>query len=89
MRDSERHPGISIHRIAVGGDIMGALFAIGSVLIFVVGVPLGPWFLLGSILLGTVLAVGLYAEGPYGTLVAGNLARLVAHGKTSALAISR
>jgi hypothetical protein len=67
MRDSERRAGISIHRIAVGGDIMGALFAIGSVLIFVVGVPLGPWFLLGSILLGTVVAVGLYAEGPYGT----------------------
>jgi hypothetical protein len=60
MRDSERHPGISIHRIAVGGGIMGALFAIGMVLIFVLGVPLGPWFLLASALLGTVVAVGLY-----------------------------
>lgn len=60
MRDSERHPGISIHRIAVGGGIMGALFAIGSALIFVVGVPLGPWFLLGSILVGIVVAVALY-----------------------------
>jgi hypothetical protein len=27
MRDAERHPGISIHRIPVGGGIMGALFA--------------------------------------------------------------
>lgn len=61
MRDSEHHPGISIHRIAVGGGIMGALFAIGTVLIFVVGVPLGPWFLLGSTLLGAMVAVGLYA----------------------------
>jgi hypothetical protein len=60
MRDAERHPGISIHRIAVGGGIMAALFAIGTVLIFVVGVPLGPWFLLASMLLGTVVAVGLY-----------------------------
>jgi hypothetical protein len=56
MGDSGRHPGISIHRIAVGGGIMGALFAIGTVLIFVIGVPLGPWFLLASILLGTTVA---------------------------------
>jgi hypothetical protein len=60
MRESERHPGISIHRIAVGGGIMGAVFAIGTVLIFVVGVPLGPWFLAGSILLGTAVAATLY-----------------------------
>jgi hypothetical protein len=61
MRGSERHPGISIHRIAVGGGIMGTVFAIGSVLIFVVGVPLGPWFLLGSTLVGTIVAIALYA----------------------------
>ena len=60
MRNLERHPGISIHRIAVGGGVMAALFTIGTVLIFVVGVPLGPWFLLASILLGTAVAVGLY-----------------------------
>jgi len=60
MSHSERHPGISIHRIAVGGGIMGALFTIGSVLIFVIGVPLGPWFLMGSVLLGAAVAVGLY-----------------------------
>ena len=59
MRNSERHPGISIHRIAVGGGIMSAVFAIGTVLIFVIGVPLGPWFLLGSVLLGAAVAVGL------------------------------
>jgi hypothetical protein len=61
MRDAERHPGISIHRMAVRGVIMSALFAIGTVLIFVVGVPLGPWFLLGSILLGTAVAAALYS----------------------------
>jgi len=26
----ERHPGISIHRVAVGGGVMGALFALGT-----------------------------------------------------------
>jgi hypothetical protein len=60
MRDAERHPGISVHRITIGGGIMAALFAIGAVLIFVVGLPLGPWFLLASILLGGVVAVGLF-----------------------------
>ncbi len=54
------HPGISMHRIAVGGGIMGAVFAVGTVLIFVVGIPLGPWFLLGSVLVGTAVAGGLY-----------------------------
>jgi hypothetical protein len=60
MRDSARHPGISIHRMAIGGGLMSALFAIGTVLIFVIGVPLGPWFLLASILWGTAIAVGLH-----------------------------
>jgi hypothetical protein len=60
MKDLERHPGISIHRMAVGGGLMGAVFAIGSVLIFVVGVPLGPWFLLASVLLGASVAAALY-----------------------------
>ncbi|MEY2396094.1 MAG: hypothetical protein QOF94_2439 [Acidobacteriaceae bacterium] len=60
MRNLERHPGISIHRMAIGGGIMSALFAIGTVLIFVIGIPLGPWFLLASALLGAAIAAGLY-----------------------------
>jgi hypothetical protein len=46
--------------MAVGGGIMSALFAIGTALIFVIGVPLGLWFLLASILLGIAVATGLY-----------------------------
>ena len=60
MRNLERHPGITIHRMAVGGGIMGALFAIGTVLIFVIGLPVSRWFLLGSVLLGTGAAAVLY-----------------------------
>ena len=56
MRDLKRHPGITMHRIAVGGGIMGALFAVGTVLIFVIGVPFGGWFLLASIVAGTCIA---------------------------------
>jgi fructose-specific phosphotransferase system IIC component len=39
---------------------MGAVFAIGTALIFVIGIPEGPWFLLGSVLLGTIVAMILY-----------------------------
>jgi hypothetical protein len=60
MRDLQRHPGITMHRIAVGGGIMGALFALGTVLIFVIGVPFGGWFLLASLVLGTGVAAVLY-----------------------------
>ena len=60
MRNLERHPGITIHRMAVGGSIMGALFAIGTVLIFVIGLPVSRWFLLASVLLGTGVASVLY-----------------------------
>ena len=49
-----------MHRIAVGGGVMGALFAVGTVLIFVIGIPFGGWFLLASILAGTFVAVVLY-----------------------------
>ena len=45
-----------MHRLAVGGCVMGAVFAIGSVLIFVVGVPAGRWFLLASFLVGIGVA---------------------------------
>ena len=60
MSDLKRHPGISIHRMAIGGGIMAAVFTIGTVLIFVIGVPLGPWFLLASVLLGAVVAAALF-----------------------------
>jgi hypothetical protein len=49
-----------MHRMAVGGGIMGALFAIGTVLIFVIGLPVSRWFLLASVLLGTGVASVLY-----------------------------
>ena len=61
MRNSESHPGITIHRIAVGGGVMGALVAVGSVAIFVLGLPVSRWFLLGSSVFGIGIAALLYA----------------------------
>jgi hypothetical protein len=34
----KQHPGISIHHIAIGGGTMGAVFAIGTCLIFFFGI---------------------------------------------------
>jgi len=60
MRNLERHPGITMHRIAVGGGVMGALFAVGTALIFLLGVPASRWFLLASLFVGVGLAALLY-----------------------------
>jgi hypothetical protein len=45
----KQHPGISIHHIAIGGGIMGVVFAIGTCLIFFFGVVEVRWFLLLSV----------------------------------------
>jgi len=61
VKDLERHAGITMHRIAVGGGIMGAVFAVGSAVIFLVGLPASRWFLLASIFAGVGVAGLLYA----------------------------
>jgi hypothetical protein len=60
MGDSERHPGITMHRIAVGGGVMGAVFAVGTALIFLLGLPASRWFLLASLFVGVGVAAFLY-----------------------------
>ncbi len=50
-----RHPGISMHKLPVSGDIMGAVFAAGIVLMFVLGIPIARWFLIAGVILGVVL----------------------------------
>ncbi|HEX8924347.1 MAG TPA: hypothetical protein VF786_01070 [Terriglobales bacterium] len=47
-------------RIAVGGGVAGAIFMIGCVCLFLVGVPLARWLLIGSLPFGVVIAVLLY-----------------------------
>lgn len=61
VKDLEKHPGITIHRIGVGGGIMAALFALGTSVIFLLGVPASRWFLLASSLVGVGVAGVLYA----------------------------
>ena len=57
----EQHPGISIHHIPIGGGIMGAVFAIGSCLIFFFGVVEVRWFLLLSFPFAIGVAALLHA----------------------------
>lgn len=46
MQEGYPHPGISMHRMKVGGGVAGFIFAAGSVLIFLLGIP-AFWAFLG------------------------------------------
>jgi hypothetical protein len=49
-----------MHRIAIGGGIMGALFALATSLVFLIGIPATRWLLLASVLVGFAVAGLLY-----------------------------
>ena len=52
-----RHPGISMHKLPVAGDFVGLLFAVGSALIFVLGLPTLWYFVAFAAALGVGVAV--------------------------------
>ena len=54
-----RHPGINMHKLPVGGGFVGALFAIGSALIFVIGFPTLWYFVALAFALGVGVAIVL------------------------------
>ena len=47
-----RHPVITIHKMPVAGSVGGFIFAVGIVVLAVVGLPFAKWFLLGAMILG-------------------------------------
>jgi uncharacterized membrane protein len=49
--EASRHPGITMHKIPVAG-IGGFIFAVGIIVLAVVGLPFAKWFLLGAVILG-------------------------------------
>jgi hypothetical protein len=57
MADNDRHPGITMHRLPVGGGFAGLLFAVGSAVIFVLGLPSLWYFVAFSAALGVGIAV--------------------------------
>jgi hypothetical protein len=52
----DRHPGINMQKLPVGGGFVGILFAIGSAVIFILGFPALWYFVAFSAGLGIVIA---------------------------------
>jgi hypothetical protein len=52
---------INLSSIPVAGDIGGLLFVIGAIVTVLLGLPDIRWFVLGSVVVGAVLAGGLFA----------------------------
>jgi hypothetical protein len=60
MREDTSSPQINIAKIPVGGGIAGAIFAVGSMLIFLVGIPVIRVMFPAAIVLGLVVALILH-----------------------------
>ena len=53
-------PQINVSKIAVGGGIMGLVFAIGSMAIFFVGIPILRFLFPAALVVGSVIALILH-----------------------------
>jgi len=60
MREVTPNPQINVSKIVSGGGIAGAMFAVISMVIFLIGIPLVRYMLPAAILLGGGLAVGFH-----------------------------
>jgi hypothetical protein len=59
MEEKHPHRGITMHRLSVGGDFPGLLFAVGSMLIFLIAIP-ALWYLVaGAVVVGLLIAAAL------------------------------
>lgn len=54
---ADRHPGINMHKLSIGGGFVGLLFAVGSAAIFILGFPTLWYFVAFSAVLGVALAL--------------------------------
>ena len=54
------HPGITMHKLTVGGEFAGLVFAVGTVLIFVFGLPALWYFVVFSVAFGVGIALLLH-----------------------------
>ena len=59
MEDDSSRPQINASNLRVGGEIVGAIFAIGSMLIFMIGIPLLRYVFPVAIVLGSLIALAL------------------------------
>ena len=59
-RNLDLHPGINFSKLEVGGDIGGLVFAVGSVVAVLVGLPFIAPLYIASMIAGAALAVLLF-----------------------------
>jgi hypothetical protein len=59
MESKSPHRGIDMHRLPVGGDFPGLVFAIGSALIFLIALPALWYVVAGALAVGLVIAAVL------------------------------
>lgn len=62
---ADRHPGITMHKLPVGGGFIGILFAIGSSVIFILGFPTLWYFVVLTFALGVAIAIFLRIASRY------------------------
>jgi sugar phosphate permease len=60
MREDTRRPQINLAKIPVGGGIAGAIFAIGSMAIFLTGIPVLRYIFSVAVVLGCGVALILH-----------------------------
>jgi hypothetical protein len=60
MREDTPNPQINISKIPVGGGLAGAFFAIGSMTIFLIGLPVLRYMFPAAIVLGCGVALVLH-----------------------------
>ncbi len=59
MESKSPHRGIDMHRLPVGGDFPGLIFAVGSALIFLIALPALWYLVVGALAVGLVIAAVL------------------------------
>jgi len=60
MADNLPHPGITMHKLRVGAGVAGFIVVAGFVIIGLIGVPMFRYFLGLAIVMGALIATGLY-----------------------------
>jgi len=59
MKNGRFHPGITMHKLPVGAGFAGLVFTVGSIAIFLIGLPALWYFLAGAVALGVGVATAL------------------------------
>jgi hypothetical protein len=59
VKGNDHHPGITMHKIPVGGGVAGLIFTIGSIAIFLAGLPAFWYVLVLAVALGIGIAIVL------------------------------